>query len=503
MEKRDHELLMTIDVGTTSVKCMLFNKYGKMISRSSESYVIISEKPNWLEQNPLDWWDATCKSIRNCLKSIRKEHIIGISFSGQMSAPVLVDKNGNPEYNSLLIADTRSTKQANFLQAYYYDCFIHSTGNEPIDAFTVTKLLWLKENMPGILNKTYRLLFPKDFIRYKLTNKMGTEPTDAGNSLLYDVKNKSWDWELIKELQIPSHIFPDIYEPSELFGYVTDEAANQTGLAAGIPIITGAADMACSQLGSGAIKEGVLTITLSTSGQIVASTPSIHQKGVGKVTFHNSVIENQLYTMGTLFTGGLGVEWGYKFLFNKNKMVKEDYQKLDQLTKEMEDYLPGSNGLLFLPFLVGSATPYFDPKDRAAWVGLRLKQEKSLLLHSILEGISFNIMENVNVMKEMNIKVDLIHLGAGGSKNKKWSQIISDMLGIDLITLKERDCSSLGAAIIAGVGVGVYNSFIEGVNLTVKGLQRINSNNLRQKTYKELFSGYQEVYTALNRYYKI
>src|SRR5690625_928995 len=229
--------------------------------------------------------------------------------------------------------------------------------------------------------------------------------------------------------------------------------------------------------------------------------PNINKKGIGKVTFHNGAIEDSNYAMGTIFTGGLGVEWGFKKLYNKQLMDKSDYQELDRLTNEMKNYPPGSNGLLFLPFLVGSSTPYYDIQDRAAWIGMSLHQEKSLMLHSILEGITFNILENVQVMNEMDLIIQKVHLGAGGSQNKVWCKMIADVLGQNVSLLENRDGSALGAAILAGTGVGIFDSIKSAVESIVKVNQYIMFDKTKNEDYKKLFKGYQEVYQSLNYYY--
>jgi len=498
-----NKFLMAIDIGTTSVKCLVIDENGKIIATSSHSYPIYNPAPSWVEQQPEDWWDAVISSIKDCLQAVDAKAIAGISFSGHMSALVLVDEKGTPLHPSILIADTRSSQQTSYLRTHYMKQFLESTGNEPIDAFTVSKLMWVKEEKPDVLNKTTKFLFPKDYVRLQLTSKMGTDPTDAGNSLLYHLQKADWNWELIHELDLPPSIFPDLIGTTEIFGYVTKQAAALTGLQEGTPVITGGADMACSHIGTGAIQEETMVITLSTSGQVVTSIPAPHEQGIGKVTFHPGASANSMYTMGTIFTGGLGVEWGYKFLFNKQEMKPVDYDELNRLTERMKDYPPGSNGLLFLPFLVGSGTPYFDPKDRASWIGLTLNQDKALLLHSILEGITFNLLENINVMKAMEIPMKNVFLGAGGSKNPVWCQMIADVLGIDVALLTNRDGSALGAAIIAGVGVGLFPSIEKAVSSLIRTDAPIFYQPDNHQTYKKLFEGYQDVYQSLNRYQKI
>jgi xylulokinase len=496
----DNAFVMAIDIGTTSVKCLIMNEYGDIIASASKGYPILNRKPSWVEQNPEDWWKAVIYSINECLQIVNPNHISAISLSGHMSALVLVDETGTPVLPSILISDTRSTNQTSFLRTYYLERFTKITGNEPLDAFTVSKLLWAKEESPQLFQQASKFLFPKDFIRFHLTGRMGTDPTDAGNSLLYDLSTKDWDWEMISELSLPRHLFPELTETTEVFGHISKKAAQLTGLRQGTPVITGGADMACSQIGTGAIQEGTLAITLSTSGQVVTSIPEPQKHGIGKVTFHPGAVSNSMYTMGSIFTGGLGVEWGYKFLFNKQEMNLSDYQELRKLTEEMKKFSPGSQGLLFLPFLVGSGTPYFNPKDRASWIGLSLNQDKALLLHSILEGITFNILENVNIMKEMGVSIKQIYLGAGGSHNELWCQMIADMLGMNVTPLVNRDGSALGAAIIAGIGVGMFSSIKEAVSQLVVGELDIAYRPDHFNQYQKLFKGYQKVYHSLNQY---
>ncbi|WP_169801137.1 xylulokinase [Halalkalibacter krulwichiae] len=491
---------MAIDVGTTSVKCLVMNQTGQTMAQASYGYPIINQKPCWVEQDPLDWWAAVIQSIKDCLEIVHAADIASISLSGHMSALVLIDGDGQPLCPSILIADTRSAKQTSYLRQNYSEAFAEITGNEPLDAFTVSKLLWVADEKPEILEHTRNFFFPKDFIRFQLTGRIGTDPTDAGNSLLYDPMKKDWNWPMIQELDLPAHIFPELVDTTDVFGAITEQTAQQTGLRAGTPVITGGADMACSQIGTGATLDGTMAITLSTSGQVVMGVPAHHERGVGKLTFHPGVNADSMYTMGTVFTGGLGVEWGYKFLFHKEAMDRSDYSELARLTEEMKQYSAGSQGLLFLPFLVGSGTPYFDPKDRAAWIGLSLDQKKSLLLHSILEGITFNILENVNVIKELGVPVEKIHLGAGGSKNMVWCQMIADVLGMDVSPLANRDGSALGAAVIAGTGIGMFSSIEEAVSKLVKAETDISYNHEKHQQYQKLFVGYQQVYQSINRY---
>lgn len=498
MEKR--RLILAIDIGTTSVKCLIINEQGAVVSSASKGYPIMSPHPHWLEQNPEDWWKATAQTIKECSKEIELEQVAVVSLSGHMSAPVLIDQAGKLLLPSILIADTRSSKQTAFLRRHFLEKFTTSTGNEPLDAFTVSKLLWIKEHHPELLKLAANFIFPKDYIRYKFVNKIGTDPTDAGNSLLYDLVEKDWNWDIINELGLPKHLFPSLFDTTSVFGHITDESAHQTGLKAGTPVVTGGADMACSQVGTGATRNGTMAITLSTSGQIVTGISEPKEKGIGKVTFHPGATVDSMYAMASVFTGGLGVEWAYKFLTNKQSMDTEDFKELARMTEEMKKYPVGNEGVLFLPFLVGSGSPYFNAKDRASWIGLTLNQDKALLLRSIMEGITYNIAENVKVLQELGIKVDKIFLGAGGSQNQVWCKMIADALGMDVSILANRDVSALGAAIIGGVGIGMLTSIDDAVEKLVKSETKIHYDVENHRKYQKLLEKYQSIYQALNKH---
>ncbi|WKA55494.1 xylulokinase [Planococcus shixiaomingii] len=493
-------LIMAIDIGTTSVKCLIIDEQGLTINTASKGYPISSPYPNWLEQNPEDWWTAAAQTIMKCSKELNLEQVAVVSLSGHMSAPVLIGQEGKPLMPSILIADTRTSKQTAYLRSHFLNKFTTSTGNEPLDAFTASKLLWVKEEYPEVLKKATNFFFPKDYIRYKLTNKIGTDPTDAGNSLLFDLAGEDWNWEMINELGLPVSLFPELFGTASVFGQVTEEAARQTGMKAGTPVVTGGADMACSQAGTGATKHGTMAITLSTSGQIVMGVSKPEANGIGKVTYHPGAAAGSVYAMGSVFAGGLGVEWAYKLLNNKRSMDASDYEELARLTEEMKKYPVGSNGLLFLPFLVGSGSPHFNAKDRASWIGLTLNQDKALLLRSVLEGITYNIVENVNLIKGMGTEIEKVFLGAGGSRNPVWCKMIADALGMDVSVLANRDGSALGAAIIGGVGIGMFSSIEEAVEKLVKSETTISFDVENHLQYKKFFARYQNIYQALNEH---
>jgi len=499
---RKDTLLMGIDVGSTAVKVIAMTAAGDIRGSASSHYGADSPRPGWVEQNPEVWWGGVIRAVKACLEQVPPGAIEAISFSGHMSAPVLIDGAGAPVLPSILIADIRSGEETRFLRERYMDRMLILSGNEPVDAFAAPKLLWVAKHRPEAMKSAATLLFPKDYIRYKLTGEAGTEPTDAGNSLLYDRRTGAWAADLIEELGLRESLFPPIFASGGLAGAVGGEAARLTGLTPGTPVYAGGADMACSQLGTGAVQEGTFAVTLSTSGQAVLRVNEIEAAGRGRVTFHPSAEPGGLYAMGTVFTGGLGMDWGYRTLTGKPRLDAADYEALNALSGEIERVPAGSGGLMFLPFLTGSGSPYFDSRDRASWLGLSTGQSDAAMLHSIMEGVAYNIRESMDVFAESGHAIRRVHLGGGGSRNPVWRQIIADVLGKDVALLENRDASAVGAAVLAGVGAGTYESAEAGAAVVVRTGKPLRFRPERHERYNRLYTQYRKVYLALNAFYR-
>jgi len=499
---KDASLVLSIDIGSTAVKVIAMTKEGEIAASESGHYPTSSPYPGWVEQDPESWWEAASAAIKGCLERVGPAAIGAVSFSGHMSAPVLLDEDGRPVMPSILIADTRSHEESAYLKAHYKRDFLHLTGNEPIDAFTVSKLLWIKRARPDAMDRACTLLFPKDYIRFKLTGQLGTDQTDAGNSLLYDHGKGEWAMELIRELDLPVHIFPHIHASSDVVGHASRDASLATGLLEGTPIVAGAADMACSQLGTGAVGTGTLAITLSTSAQVVMRVDGISSSGAGQVTYHPSAIPGTLYAMGSVFTGGLGIDWAYRLITGKSRLSAGDYAAINGLCEGMKGIPPGSANIMFLPFLVGSGTPHFDAADRATWIGLSTGQTPELLMHSVMEGIAFNIRESMEVFQKSGHTIDKVHLGGGGSRNQVWSAMIGDVLGKNLSLLHNRDASAIGAAMLAGVGTGMCTmEDILSQNL-VSTSEPAQYSADRHHSYDAIYARYLKAYRALNEWYR-
>ncbi|MBY9079915.1 hypothetical protein KIH86_09965 [Paenibacillus sp. HN-1] len=498
----EERLLLGIDIGSTAVKAILMTAEGVIAASASALTETLTPRPGWVMQDPDIWRTAAVRAVRECLAAAGGREIAALSFSGHMSAAVLLDEDNRPVMPSILIADGRSSEETAYLRSQFGARMKAMTGNEPIDAFAASKLLWIKRHHPEELERTRAILFPKDYVRLLFTESIATDYTDAGNSLLFDPRRKAWDTELIAELGLSPGCFPVLHASADVAGRVGAEASRLTGIPEGTPVIAGGADMACSQLGTGAVELDVLAITLSTSAQVVRSVGELPGESPGGVTYHPSALPDTMYAMGSIFTGGLGVDWGYRLLTGKKTMGEDDYAQLSAWSEKMEGIPPGSGGLLFLPFLGGSGTPYFDPRDRASWLGLSTGQDESVLLHSIMEGVAYNIRESMEMFESAGGEIRRIQLGGGGSRNAVWCQMLADVLGKDVQVLRTRDAAAVGAALLAGAGAGCFRSLKEAAKKLADGDRTLQPSASRHEAYNGLYERYRRIYPALNAYYR-
>lgn len=470
---------LVVDLGTTSIKVLAFNGQGTLLCRVAMPNKTMHPKPGWVQQDPDHWWEMTVRGIKECVAALGHNNFAAISFSGQMSAPVFLDKNGQVLYPSILVADVRNGEQSKRLNESLGYKFAALTGNRPIEAFIVSKLLWFKENHPELYERLYVFLLPKDYIRFRLTGRLCTDPTDASNTLVYRYNSLKWDENMISDCGLRPDIFPKLEQSASICGGVTSEAFSIINIPEGTPVAVGAADMACSQIGSGAVEDGCLAITLSTSVQLVSAVKSA--EGNAALTYHQRA-DGGLYQMASIFSGGAGTDFVYRLIYGKETLSSEDY-----LSMEREINLSCPSSLIFLPFLTGSGSPYFKSSDRAAWFGLSMATTRSEMMQAAFEGIGYNIRENAKIMSFKKIV-----LGGGGSRMKCWPPLLANILGRDVSMLENPDASGLGALIIgiAALNGGRFSDSLVRVSKIVK------SNPELAAQYDVLYKRYLELYAA-------
>ncbi|PKP60346.1 xylulokinase [Candidatus Atribacteria bacterium HGW-Atribacteria-1] len=493
------EYLLGLDIGTSGVKTLLISSEGKIISSKTTSYPLKTLHPGWAEQSPYDWWEATVNAIREIVSNdyIDANQIKGISLSGQMHSSVFLNEKMEVIRPAILWSDTRTSEQCKeiYIKAGGLDQLIHYVSNPALEGFTAPKILWLKEKEPENYEKVKYILLPKDYIRYKLTNELFTEVSDAAGTLLFDVIKKRWSTSLLEKLEIDQNLLPPVLNSFDLAGRITKNIAEQTGLKFRTPVVAGGADNACGAVGSAIIEEGRVMVSIGSSGVVLAQTNNPQADQEGRIHLFNHACPDSWYMMGVTLSAGMSYEWLRRGLF-KNGL---SCSKLDQLAEEIN---PGSEGLIFLPYLYGERTPHNDANARGVYFGISGKHNQRHFVRSVLEGVTFALKDSLELIKDKGVKIKEIKTIGGGAKSRVWQQILADILGEEINLLNVEEGPAFGAALIAGVGVGVYDSFAEAVNRIIKVKKTIVPGIQNTERYNQYYQLYKKLYYSLKEDFK-
>lgn len=478
-----------VDLGTSAVKILLVNQAGKVVQEVSKDYPLIHEKTGYSEQDPKQWVDQTVAGLSDLLKDFKgnPEEIEGISFSGQMHGLVLLDDQGEVLRNAILWNDTRTTAQCRHI----YDVvgeekLLAITKNPALEGFTLPKLLWVKENEPEIFEKAKTFVLPKDYLRYKLTGELHMEYSDAAGTLLLDISEKVWSKEICGLLGIDEKLCPPLVDSHEKVGNITSEIAEATGLSTSTNVFAGGADNACGAIGSGILEDGKTLCSIGTSGVVLSYESSNEMDFEGKVHYFNHGAPNAYYTMGVTLAAGYSLSW-FKNVFAKDESFEE-------LVSEVGTVPPGSNGLLFTPYVAGERTPHADAAIRASFIGMDSSHERKDFVRAVMEGITFSLNESLAIFRESGKQIDTIVSTGGGTKNEEWLQMQADIFNAKILKLSSEQGPGMGAAMIAAFGCGWFDSMKECADAFLQVEKEFVPNASHAETYKELFSLYKEVY---------
>ncbi len=453
-------VFLTIDLGTSGVKVLAVNAAGQVLAEARRQYPTEFPQPGWVEQDPEEWWRAVCSALRQAVAGISEHTIVGIGLSGQMKGLVSVDRDGRPLRRCIVYTDARSTSEAEEIKSQYGDELHRRTGGWVRTPATVTKLVWVLRHEPEVCNRTWRFLLPKDFVRLRLAGVAATDVTDAAGTLLYDVREGAWSFDLIARLGLNPEHFPPVLQPMMISGRVTREASTGTGVPAGTPVVAGAADMACTVLGAGSIEVGNTSITISSAGQVLTVSKDFTGP-VGTISSPH-ILPGLWYLMGSAYAGGYSLNWTLDLL---NGEKRQDRALLEA---EAAEIAPGSGGLLFLPYLLGAGTPSFDVRARGAFLGLSAEHGRPHFVRAVMEGVAYHLRRCIEVIQESGHLVNTPVIGAGGSRSALWRQIIADVLDRPLRIPASPELSGLGAAILAAAGTGSFPDIPSAVTAMVR-----------------------------------
>ncbi|MBN1203016.1 MAG: xylulokinase [Anaerolineae bacterium] len=483
--------LLGLDVSTTGSKALIIDETGAVIASYTTPHPISHPKPLWSEQDPADWWNGMLTAIRAAVNDIDSaDQIKAIGLTGQMHGLVCLDANNNVLRPAILWNDQRTGAECDAINEIIgAERHIQLTGNRPLTGFTSPKILWVRNHEPDIYAQIAHVLLPKDYIRFKLTGGYATDMADGAGMILLDVANRRWSDVVLRELDIPAEWMPDAYEGPAITGVVSDEAAAITGLKAGTPVVGGGGDQAAQATGVGAVEPGIVALTVGTSGVVFAPLASYAYEPEGRLHAFCHAVPGQWHFMGVMLSAAGSLQW-----YRDTLAPDEDF---GPLTDEAESIAPGCEGLVFLPYLTGERTPHPDPLARGAFVGLTARHTRAHLTRAVLEGVAFGLRDSFELIKSSDAGViNEVRVSGGGAKSPVWRQILADVFNAPLVVAEALEGAAFGAAVLAGVGGGVFSDVPTAAKALVSLGERVEPGP-DAASYADAYALYRDLYPAL------
>lgn len=495
-----NELLLGIDIGTSGCKIALFSRDGSVVCSETEEYGIYYPEPGYVEQDPVEWWDALCRGTKNLMQknSIDPSDIIGVGVDGQGWAAIAVDEYGEVMTRNPIWMDTRSKQICRQLNAAVGEDKIFAVSGNPLKSqYTTGKIIWYKQNKPAVYKRINKILQSNSYIVYRMTGVMSQDVSQGYGLHCFDIRKRCWDFDMCKQLGINPDLLPDIAASHEVVGRVTQNAAKCMGLKAGTPVVAGGLDAACGTLGAGVIQPGQ---TQEQGGQ--AGGMSICLKDLCAdprliLGFH--VVPDRWLLQGGSTGGGGAMHWFHQhFGYEERQKAKETRSSSLALMDRLAETVPaGSDGLLFLPYMAGERSPIWDEKAKGVFYGLDYSKTKAHMTRAVMEGVVYSLLHNIEVAASAGAQVSTMRAMGGAANSVFWTQMKADITGKRIEVPASDTATTLGAALLAGVGVGAYSDFEEAVTQTVKVRRIHQPSDAHKEAYDIGYDTYLELYSSL------
>lgn len=495
--------LLAHDLGTSGNKATLFTTEGQLIKSTVSTYHTNYFNSTWVEQNPDDWWRAICISTKELLQGIDKKDVIAVSFSGQMMGCLCVDRNGAPLRPSIIWADMRAVDEERFLENKIDPMHFYKTvGHKISSSYSIEKLMWVKNNEPDVYKKTYKMLNAKDYIVYKMTGKFVTDFSDASGTNVFDINQFKWSDKILDACGIHGDKLPEAMPSTYVAGEISSQIADECGLAVGTKVVLGGGDGMCASVGAGSVSEGKTYNCLGSSSWICTTTKKpIFDEEMRTFNWAH-IVPGYIGPCGTMQTAGAAFNWVKNEICKIEQQMGKDQGKspYEIINKEIEKASPTSNGLIFLPYLLGERSPRWNANARGAFIGLKMEHNRSDMLRSVIEGIAMNLNIILNILKKELPINEMIVIG-GMAKGRVQRQILADVFGIDILKLNYlEEATSMGAAITAGVGIGELSGFHEIERfIKVDEVCKPKAENIEK--YQKIIPMFDDAYFALEDVY--
>jgi xylulokinase len=486
-------LVLGIDSSTTATKAILVERSGAVRAVASASYGYETPRPLWSEQDPHLWWDGTVAAVREVIAGhgIEASQVEAIGLTGQMHGSVLLDDSGNVVRPAILWNDQRTETECNEIRRLVGpERLIEITGNDALTGFTAPKLLWVKHNEPENWARVSDVLLPKDYVRYRLTDELAVDVADGSGTILFDLAARTWSPEILSALDLEPSLFPPTFEGPAVTGVVSRQAAEATGLPAGIPVVAGGGDQSANAVGVGAVAPGVVALSLGTSGVVFATTDGPAIEAAGRVHAFCHAVPGRWHMMGVMLSAAGSLRWF------RDALAPD--VSFDDLVRGAEEVPPGSDGLLFLPYLTGERTPHPDALARGAFVGLTVRHDLRHLTRAVLEGVAFGLGDGLDLMLASGLtRPDQIRASGGGTKSSLWRQILADVLDAEIATVTTEEGAAYGAALLGAVGAGWFETVDEACAAAVTVAPSAEPSSSRV-VYREAHARFRGLYPALS-----
>ena len=484
--------LMGLDISTTGAKALIIDEKGEVIAAANTPQPISQPQPLWSEQNPADWWDGICASIRQALgdSGLGGEDIDAIGLTGQMHGLVLLDAYGAVLQPAILWNDQRTQAQCDDMTARVgARRLIELTGNPAVTGFTAPKILWVRDNEPDIYAKIDQILLPKDYIRFMLSTDYATDLAGASGTSLLNVAERAWSDEVLAALNIPREWLPPVHEGTDFTATVSGEAADLTGLENGTPIVGGGGDQAAGAVGMGCVSPEKIGVTVGTSGVVFAPLSRYAFEAEGRLHAFCHALPDTWHFMGVMLSAAGSLQW-YKDTFAPDI-------DFDDLLSEAADAPAGSDGLFFLPYLTGERSPHPDPLARGAFIGITSRHSRGHMTRAVLEGVAFGLKDSFTLVAQAGLPDQFeVRISGGGAKSPIWQQIIADVLAAPLVNINTTEGGAFGAAILASVAGGVYKDVASACEAMIQTGDEVPV-SADAAVYAERYRVYQSLYPAL------
>jgi xylulokinase len=490
--------LLGIDVGTGGTRAVVIDEQGKVVASATDEHApFASPQTGWAEQDPHDWWRASVAAIRRVVfeQGVRAEEIAGVGLTGQMHGTVLLDQRDEVLRPALIWCDQRTDEQCRSLtESIGAQRLIGLTLNPALTNFSLTKMLWVRDCEPETWARARSFLLPKDYVRLHLTGDKATDVADASGTLLLDVSHRRWSSEMLDVTSIDERMLPTVFESPEVTGRVSAKGAEATGLREGTRVIAGAGDQAAGAVGMGIVMPGMVSATIGTSGVVFAATAKPALDPRGRVHTFCHAIPARWHVMGVTQAAGLSLRW-FRDRFGAGS--SNDGDPYDRLTEEAARVGPGSDGVLWAPYLMGERTPHLDPRARAALVGLAANHTRGHVVRAILEGVAFSLRDTLTIFDEMKVPVERIRLGGGGARSSLWRQIQADVYGQAVEIVEAEEGAAYGAALLAGVGSKVWPTVDAACESVIRVASRVDADAVTVNLMERQYNAYRALYPAL------